>query len=318
VNPKKIVCPVEFSTADLSTLAQALGLARWHDAELHVVLVRPSRKAAGTDDLHETHHELIARFVEQLNPEGVKIVTAVLAGDPLMAIAVYTRRIGADLVLVGQHGFRASIHWKAGAFAAELGRSVQCPTIAVPQANGKPAGDDALLGNVVCAVDFSEASLRALEKALALVQQSAGKLTLLHVLEGFPYETVYSASRAFGVMRDYDARVRRVNRQLRALIPPDALNWCEVDAETVSGIPHDAILAVATERRANLIVMGLPRRPRLEQLVTGSTVKRVLRRSTRPVLIVPLPSRSAAGAFSPSERLPDVAPHSWQHDMPSR
>jgi hypothetical protein len=58
----------------------------------------------------------------------------------------------------------------------------------------------------------------------------------------------------------------------------------------VSGIPHDAILAAATARRADLIVMGLPRRPRLEEFLTSSTVKQVLRRTTRPVLIVPLPS----------------------------
>jgi nucleotide-binding universal stress UspA family protein len=310
VNPTKIVCPIDFSSADIPALAQALSLARWYESELHVVHVRRSRKATGADELHGTHHELIARFVEQLDPDGVKVVTTVLTGDPLLAIAVYTRRVAADLVLVAQNGYRTSVYWKAGSFAAELGRSVQCPTIAVPQRNGKPAGDEALFRNVVCAVDFSEVSLRALEKALALVQRSGGKITLLHVLEGFPYESVYSGSRAFGVMRDYDARVRRVNRQLRALIPPDALNWCEVDAETVSGIPHDAILAVATERRANLIVMGLPRRPRLEQLATGSTVKRVLRRATRPVLIVPLPSRSTAGAFDVlPESLPDVARH---------
>jgi nucleotide-binding universal stress UspA family protein len=316
VKPKKIVCPIKFSTADRSALAQALSLARWHDSELHVAHVRPSRKPARPDTLHATQHELIDRFVEELNPEGVKITTAVLTGDPVKSIAAYSRRIGADLILVSQHGHGSSSYWNAGAFAAELGRSVQCPAIAVPRHTRTPIADDALFKNVVCAVDFSEASLRALERALALVQQSAGKITLLHVLEGFPYETVYSGSRAFGVRRDYDVRVRRANRQLRALIPPDALNWCEIDAETVSGMPHDAIIAVATERSANLIVMGSRRRPRLEQLLAGSTVKRVLLRATCPVLIVPLPSRGAAAAVDVSPKsVPDMSPYSPPSEM---
>jgi nucleotide-binding universal stress UspA family protein len=289
VNPKTIVCPIEFSPGDESTLAQALSLARWHEAELHVVHVRRSRRSGSADEVHGTHYELIDRFVESFDPEGINIVTAVLTGDPVLAIAVYARRVGADLVLVAQHARHSSVYGTAGAFAAVLGGAVQCPTIAVPHIEN--AGrSETFFRNILCAVDLSESSLPALEKALAVAQYSGARLTLLHVLENAPYESMHSGSQAFAAMRHHDARVRKVNRQLRAFIPPDALNWCDVDVETVSGIPHDAILAAATARRADLIVMGLPRRPRLEEFLTSSTVKQVLRRTTRPVLIVPLPS----------------------------
>jgi hypothetical protein len=107
------------------------------------------------------------------------------------------------------------------------------------------------------------------------------------VLEGFPYETVYSGSRAFQLIGEYRARVDQVKRQLRALVPADAFNWCEVETEVASGIPHDAIVAIARARQADLVVIGRPRRTRLDRITMVSTVSGVLRRARSPVLAVP-------------------------------
>ena len=148
----------------------------------------------------------------------------------------------------------------------------------------------ASFNNILCGIDFSAASLRALNEALTMAQQSGGRVTLLHVLEGFPYESVYSGSRAFRLIGDYRARVDRVKRELRALVPPDALNWCEVETEVVSGIPHDAIRATATARKADLVVIGLPRRTKLDRIVMASTVSGVSVVLGAPCLAVPGPS----------------------------
>ena len=205
----------------------------------------------------------------------------------------------ADLVVVGKKARRSSGYWSAGSFAAALGKAVKSPTIAIPSGLAQPAESGTPFRNILSAIDFSEVSFRALSEALALAQQSGGHLRLLHVLDGFPYETVYSGSRAFRLMHDFRARVARVNRELQSLIPPDALNWSEIEVATVSGEAHEAILAAASERRTDLIVLGLPRRPRLEQFVAGSTVHRVLRRATSPVLLVPGPS--TASLFRPAD-----------------
>jgi nucleotide-binding universal stress UspA family protein len=308
VNPTLIVCPIEFFSADKAALAQALSLARWHDAELHVLHVRSGRRQAAvtnTRSSDDPFHARLVGFIEALDPAGAKVTPSVLAGDPVTTVVEYARRKSADLIVVPQHGRRASGYWSAGAFATAIGGAVECPTIAVPAGPGVAAEANASFCNILCAIDFSDASIRGLSKALTLAQQSAGSITLLHVLEGFPYETVYSGSRAFRLIDEYRARAQRVNGELHLLVPPGALNWCEVDSETVSGVPHDAIPAIARARKADLIVMGLPRRSRLEQLVTGSTVKRVLRRTLCSVLIVPAPSAMSAGVPHPVVANPD-------------
>lgn len=301
MNPMVIVCPIECSSADEASLAHALSLARWHGSELHVLHVRPGGRrsaGAGAPTGGDPDHARLADFVDARSAEGVRLTLTVLAGDPVRAVVEYARRTSADLIVVPQHGRRGSAYWSAGAFAMAVGRAVECPTIAVP-GGALPPDADALFSNIVCAIDFSEASIRGLHQALTLAQQSAGRLTLLHVLDGFPYESVYSGARALRLIDELRARVERVNGELHLLVPPAARNWCEVDSETLSGVPHDAIRAVASARKASLIVMGLPRRPRLEQLVAGSTVKRVLRRMPCPVLVVPGPSAVSAGVSHP-------------------
>ena len=40
-----IVCPVDFSASGEAALRRALALAQWHEAELHVLYVRPAESA---------------------------------------------------------------------------------------------------------------------------------------------------------------------------------------------------------------------------------------------------------------------------------
>ena len=293
MKPKTIVSVLDSLSAEKDVaLRRALSLAHWYASDLHVVHVGSSNKVgeSGGDAIRDDLVKRITRVVEGAGAAGVDVIPAVLSGSPVRAIADYTDRVSADLVVVGKKARRGSGYWSAGSFATAVGKAVKSPTIAI--ASGHPGRQTRAPSSGIssCAIDFSEASLRALSEALVLAQQSGGHLRLLHVLDGFPYETVYSGSRAFRLMHDFRARVARVNRELQSLIPPDALNWAEIDVATVSGLAHEAIVSAASARRADLIVLGLPRRSRVEEVVAGSTVHRVLRRTTSPVLLVPGPT----------------------------
>lgn len=216
----------------------------------------------------------------------------VLESGSVREVADYSARVGGDLVVVGQ-GRRSKAYRSPGAFAAAVGKAVKSPTIAIPSADAQPAPSVAPFRHILAAIDFSEASLRALSEAVALVQQSGGHLRVLHVLDGFPYETVYSGSRGFRLIEQFQARVARVDRRLQSLIPAGARNWSEIDVATVSGRPHEGILAAASEGPTDLIVLGASRRTRLDEFVAGSTARRVLRRAKSPVLLVPGPSTAS-------------------------
>lgn len=296
MKPKTIVSVLDsLPAAKDVALRRALALAHWYESDLHVLHVGP-RNSVDENSPGSVTDELAKRITgvaEGSGTGGVNIIPVVLSGRPVRAIADYVARVSADLIVVGQKARRAGRYWSAGSLAAAVGKAVKSPTIAVPSGHTPRTDSETLFRNVLVPIDFSEASLRALSKALVLAQQSGGRLRLLHVLEGFPYDTVYSGARAFRLIHDFRARVAQVNRELRSLIPADALNWAEIDVATVPGLVHDAIVAAASDQRADLVVLGLPRRSRMEEFVAGSTVHRVLRRATSPVLLVPGPATAS-------------------------
>lgn len=72
------------------------------------------------------------------------------------------------------------------------------------------------------------------------------------------------------------------------------LKHSEVRADEIvvtQGEPAECILNEAASRRADLIVMGYHPRGRLEEAVTGSVSRSVVRRAKVPVLLVRLPER---------------------------
>jgi nucleotide-binding universal stress UspA family protein len=295
VRPRTIVSVLESSSpAKDVALRSALSLAQRYESDLHVIHVRPSTRSrdTGAEGTRDDLAKRITPVAEASGAAAVNIVPVVVSGSAIPAVADYAGRVSADLVVVGKKARRGSGHWSTGSFAAALGKAVTSPTIAIPSGRAQPADSGPLFRNILVAIDFSEVSRRALADALALAQQSGARLRLLHVLDGFPDETVYSGSRAFRLMHEFHARVARVNRELRSLIPRHASNGSEIEVATASGEAHEAILA-ASGRRIDLIVLGLPRRAGLEEFVAGSTVRRVLRRAKSPVLLVPGPSTAS-------------------------
>ena len=305
MKPSVIVYPVEFSAAAAPILTQALALARRHEADLHVVHVGPLRRSIKASFTPEGESILSARLqaiVGSVNTEGANITTVVLKGDPVKAVLEYIQLVSADLCVIGQNGRRGSRYWSTGVMAKEVARGAQCPTITVSSDPKAHVDVDASFDNILCGVDFSPASDAAMNEALGLAKQSGGRVTLLHVLTGFPYESVYSGSRAFRVIGEYRARVEQVRRDLRSRVAAAARSC--VDIEVATGIPHEAVVAMALEHTADLIVIGVPRRTTLNRIMMASTVAGVLRHARCAVLTVPasssVPERASKSGISVS------------------
>src|SRR6185295_11851208 len=139
---------------------------------------------------------------------------------------------------------------------------------------------------IVSAVDFWVASAVALEAAFDWAGSNGGRLTVVHVVENVPRNMVFSGSEAFIVMKGIRDQVADAAGRLRRKLPSAAAAM--IEPRVVTGIPHIGILEEATEAKADLIVMGAPPRTRVGEMVFGSTLRKVLRRTNTPVLVIPV------------------------------
>jgi nucleotide-binding universal stress UspA family protein len=142
--------------------------------------------------------------------------------------------------------------------------------------------------SLLCPVDFSEPSRRALAHALALARRYEGRITLLTVVPDLP--SVVGFPLAEGTALDPTIREEMVE-DLREI----AVKACEqapVDAVVAEGDPARTIIRHAREMGADIVVMGTHGRSGFERWMLGSVTEKVLRTAHCPVLAVPMSSGS--------------------------
>ncbi|HVG83121.1 MAG TPA: universal stress protein [Vicinamibacterales bacterium] len=141
--------------------------------------------------------------------------------------------------------------------------------------------------NILCPVDFSADSERALAAALALARATHGHVTLVTVVDPL----LEAGASAAGADAALDAQTQQELRQLLDRAAP-GLPPATVAAVSVRvGEPAKEILAQADDCNADIIVMGMRGLGRPQKLLLGSTSHDVLERAAVPVLVVPPPDR---------------------------
>jgi len=132
--------------------------------------------------------------------------------------------------------------------------------------------------------DFSETAEQAEAQAVALARALGAEVVLLHVAVETP---LYSeGGLGFETQKIYDAQRTWAEETLEARTA--AIRAQGVTARWLrrSGVPFEAIVAAATEERADVIVMGTHGRSGLNRLLLGSVADRVIRLAPCPVLAV--------------------------------
>jgi nucleotide-binding universal stress UspA family protein len=141
-----------------------------------------------------------------------------------------------------------------------------------------------LFKRILCAVDFSDCSMRALHYAMALAQEADARLTVLNVVE-LPADAHERLPHLSPGVREYVAAVEEDHRQRLGSAVPEAVRaYCAVETMMVPGKPYREILRVAGEQQSDLIVLGIHGRGPADRLFFGSTTQHVVRQATCPVL----------------------------------
>jgi nucleotide-binding universal stress UspA family protein len=290
----QILCPIDFSEFSRHALDHAAAIARWYEARLTVLHVFPNLPAMDLppvvmdDSDRERIINSMRRFTSHVPAEVPLDLRLREASFIHWEILEQAREVGADLIVTGGHGRSGFARLLLGSITERVMRAATCPTMVVPRRASDVAPDTPVhVRGILCPVDFSKGSLRALEYAMNMAEEADARLTVLHVVE------IPHGLRESGLSPEVDLDTFRATREadsarrLRELIPEEARTYCAVETAVQEGAAYREILKVAGERHADLIVMGVQGRGAIDLMMFGSNTARVTRAATCPVLVVP-------------------------------
>jgi nucleotide-binding universal stress UspA family protein len=136
---------------------------------------------------------------------------------------------------------------------------------------------------ILAPTDFSSYSKQAVDYAATLARQSGAQMTLIHVIESFPY----SVTDTFNIVDHRRALERTAGSLLENWRRELARKDLPVKTHLTSGVPYEEILKRARREKADLIVMGTRGRTGVPHFLLGSVAEKVVRLSVCPVLTVP-------------------------------
>lgn len=292
----RVLCPVDFSAASAHALRYACQLASAHGAQLLLqhVYTPPALPdvafAATTAELNRLSDETKA-FAQREGCSDPRLTVAIDVGRAADEIIGRVAREDIDLLVMGTHGASGFTRLVLGSVTEKVLRQVRCPVLTVP-----PHATEALtvipFRRILCAVDFSDWSLAALDQAATLAAPSGATLIAMHVIE-WPWAEPPAPTfdelpaRQADALQEYRRYViAQATARLRAAIATVVEDRCPVTIEIAHGKPHVQLLRLATEGQADLIALGVHGRSKLDLAVYGSTTSQVVRHASCPVLTV--------------------------------
>jgi nucleotide-binding universal stress UspA family protein len=295
----RVLYPTDLSEASAHAAEWAGAVAGFYKASimaLHVVspilMAVPgldtsiAGESIETTETERLRRDVAARF-GQLLTDGSQLDVLIDVGQPAHRILERATGLPADLIVMGTHGTSGFEHLVLGSVTEKVLRTATCPVLTVPPR--AHATSQLPFKRLLCAVDFSDASLAAVTAALSLTQESGATLTLLHVLE-WPWEEPPPPNiaelppeqgLALAEFRRYseESATKRLDSLIPATIPESRML-----TRLRNGKSYVQILQVAAEEQTDLIIIGVHGRNPVDMALFGSTTNQVVRRTTCPVL----------------------------------
>lgn len=299
---RRILCPIDFSDFSRRALDHAVAIAKWYDSTItlfHVCAVVPVAayapgvvalpSAALTPADRDQLLTSMKHFAETEAGSSVPIELDIGEGNVAAEVLARARAIPSDLLVMGTHGRSGFERLVLGSVTEKVLCKAACPVLSVPRSvkDAAPA-PPVLFKRIVCAIDFSDCSMRALNYAMSLAQEADAQLTVLHVLELPPallpevHEPMLKRPQKIAKLIEDLEEDRR--QQLSDAVPESVRAYCTVESICATGKPYREILRVAAEQKSDLIVIGIHGRSAADLLFVGSTAQHVVRQSLCPVL----------------------------------
>ena len=321
IQPKKILCAIDFSDFSHLILSYGRALATEFHAQLFVCHVLPdmvmlashgqayipSQKV--TQERLDATKTLLTNLVKE---QKIDAQILIAQGHPADEITRIVQEDNMDLVIAATHGGSGIKRFLIGSVTDRLVKTLTCPLLVLHAQKNHPSFPDVFrvpLDRILVGCDFSCESELAVKYGLSLAQEFQAELHLVHVIK--PQKHIELTTSDYLKIQEGDylgwnrsdflalqqkatddelerrsRMLSRIQRQLTNMVPEESRNWCTPVITLLEGQPYKELIHYAESKKIDMMVLGVHGHSLLEQFLVGSTTDRVIGRAACPVFAV--------------------------------
>jgi nucleotide-binding universal stress UspA family protein len=280
---QQILVPVDFGPRTDAVVEAAASIARTFGSQIHVLHVLPSLDEASpeTREIVDLARQEAARRLAEIRSrlEQAGLSTAeqtVATGSPFDQIIRHADELDVNVIVVGSRKDGGPDGPQLGTTLERLCRKASKPVwIVAPTVAPTPQ-------TILCPVDCSPASARALRNGIHLARRFEARLVVLYVVTPINFPVLIPSVQE-GMQQKYlESESVRLDRFLERF----EFHGVEWERHVRQGSPAETILEAAAGHSAELLVMGSVGRTGLSRILLGSVAAKVARRMPSSMVLM--------------------------------
>ncbi|MCD4663706.1 MAG: universal stress protein [Bacteroidales bacterium] len=268
---EKILLATDLSKSSKNVVENAIGLAKIFRSKIILIHVLPDdiKNEKARLLLDEAAIKRLGAINDRIISKGIKTAKPILEyGNYFDKIIQTADSINANMILIGAGEKLKNDIFQLGTTAEKIIRKSVIPVWIIK--NDNPLK----IENILCPVDFSSESKRALKNAIIIARRFKAELVILSV-----YKVAYSGSLRLQIAWDEQNEYVRSEHKKEFNLFLDKFNMTDLswDKEIRGGDPATEILQAISRDEFGLLIMGTTGKTGLGRIMMGSVTEKVTR-----------------------------------------
>ncbi len=268
---EKIVLATDFSKSSENVVENAIGLAKVFNSKIILVHVLPYIK---NEKINTFLKEAVLKKLETINEKiinnGIKTEKPVLEyGNHFDKIIQTAERINANTILIGSGEKSKDDCYQLGITAEKIVRQSNKPVWVIKNENSLN------VRNILCPIDFSSESKRALKNAIIVSKWFKAQLTVFSVYEVHNLDPPNDDRFFWDEDNEFEFSVYK--KEFNLFLKNFDLTNIRLKKEIQKGDPSVEILKAIKRYKSDLLIMGTTGKSGLIRILMGSVTEKVIR-----------------------------------------
>lgn len=266
---KSILVAIDFTESSDNILKNSISFAKSFKSKITLIHILP-------DDINNEKVRLLVKnaataklkeFNDRIDDEGLETGPPILEyGNYCDEIVHASDKIGANLIIVGSGNKSKDGALQLGSSAEKIIRKSNKPVFVVK--NGQTLN----IKNIICPVDFSKESRRALNSAIIISRMVGAKLVIISVYPRFKYNFAQLDADEINEMRQLEHK-----KEFHSFLEKFNLIDLDFEKHISGGEPAEEILKSIKSNKSDLLIMGTTGKSAVSKILMGSVTEKVIR-----------------------------------------